>query len=69
MMTRLLSSLGAFGASYALFSTSAAVRFPMRSALRSLRLFFLSLLPDCPAGTGCRFLRSLPSSFSRSHSL
>ena len=69
MMTRLLSSLGAFGASYALFSYFGSGALPMRSALRSLRPFFLSLFPDCPAATGCRFLRSLPSSFSRSRSL
>lgn len=69
MMLLLLSALGAFGASYALFSYFAAVRFPMRSPVRSLPPFFLSLFPDCPAGTGCRFWRSLPSSFSRSRSL
>lgn len=68
-MTRLLSSLGAFGASYALFSYFGGGALPYAICAAFLAPFFLSLFPDCPAGTGCRFLRSLPSSFSRSRSL
>ena len=68
MMTRLLSSLGAFGASYALFSYFGLGALPYAIAAAFLAPL-LSLFPDCPIVTICRFLRSLPSSFSRSRSL
>lgn len=69
MMTRLLSSLGAFGASYALFSYFGGGALPYAICAALLAPLLSSLFPDCPADTSCRFLRSSPFSFSRSRSL